>query len=167
MQQNMPFIILFAGPAGSSKTPIAHALSTAYCLPILDNDVIRTEVQEDLGVFDQHVYEAKRNERIQNLINRNVSWIYGASIDRTWRKFKHMIGEYRYAIISIDLSLSFLEILYDAKGYKEKGLMRQSHQDHEQFLEHFRDDVLIHIEDHTFANRLSLTTNAVGQWTAQ
>lgn len=167
MQQVTPFVILFTGPAGSSKTPIAHALSTAYCLPILDNDVIRTEVQEDLGILDQLVYETRRNERIQHLIDRNVSWIYGASIDRTWDKFKHMIGKYRYAIISINLSLPFLEELYDAKGYKEKTLMRQSHQDHEQFLEHFRDDVLIHIEDHTFPNRLSLATTAVGQWIAQ
>lgn len=39
------FCVTFAGAVGSSKTPVTHYLSCAFCLPILSNDAIRTEVK--------------------------------------------------------------------------------------------------------------------------
>ena len=46
-------LITFTGAVGSSKTSIAHFLSSRFGLPIFNNDAIRTEVLEDLGVFDE------------------------------------------------------------------------------------------------------------------
>jgi cytidylate kinase len=49
---NKKICITFAGAVGSSKTPISNYLSSRLNLPIFNNDTIRSEVIEDLGVFD-------------------------------------------------------------------------------------------------------------------
>lgn len=49
--------ILFAGPIGSGKSPIANYLSYKLNLPIFNNDTIRTEVREDLLKMDVEEYQ--------------------------------------------------------------------------------------------------------------
>ena len=68
-------LITFAGAVGSSKTPIAHFLSLRFGLPIFNNDAIRTEVLEDLGVFDEEEYKRRRDTRLKELAEKNVSFI--------------------------------------------------------------------------------------------
>lgn len=54
-----PYCITFAGPVGSGKTPIAYYLSWNLALPILNNDSMRTETQEDRGELDMQTYTKK------------------------------------------------------------------------------------------------------------
>lgn len=73
---------------GSSKSPIANYLSYNLNLPVLNNDCIRVEVTEDLSFLDQEEYERRKTERVNALINSEINFIYDASIDRIWPKFK-------------------------------------------------------------------------------
>lgn len=60
--------ITFAGAIGSSKSPIANYLSISLGLPIFNNDSIRSEVTEDLGILDSKEYLKRRNKRFQELL---------------------------------------------------------------------------------------------------
>src|SRR3990170_7125982 len=100
------YIVLFAAPVGTSKTPIAHFLSSKLSLPIHSNDAIRSEVAEDLLFFDQKEYEKLRDKRLEEIFKKGNSFIVDASIDREWDNYKNLINEsnYKVFIISIDLS---------------------------------------------------------------
>lgn len=162
------FCILFAGAMGSSKTPIAHYLSYKLSLPILNHDILRREVGEDLLEFIQEKYEEKRDERLLDLLKRGASFIYDASIDRSWRennlKRKLIKFGYRYFIISIDLSGEFLKKLYKVKGYQDLEGLNRTVNDHNAFLDEYGDIVGVNISDENFKNRLKLSLEAVENW---
>lgn len=165
--QKRNFCVLFAGPVGSSKTPIAHYLSCELNLPIFSNNSIRTEVRADLLAFNNTEYQKRKIKRLQKLLNSGNSFIYNASLDRKWEKIKEMLlkSGYKYFIISLDLSHSFLANLCTAKGYSET-LQRigQLITDHEEFLTKYSGEVNLHITDQNFKERLELSKSEFDKW---
>lgn len=165
-------LITFAGAMGSSKTPIAYHLSCKLGLPIFNNDAIRTEVIEDLGVLDVGEYERRRNSRLEDLGKRGVSFIYDASVDRDWALLKENVAPlgYRTFVISMDLGQEFLASLYARKmkhnqGYAEfLARIESSLADHKSFLEKHGGEVSLHIDDASFADRLEMSYIKVKDW---
>lgn len=164
---NMPICITFAGPVGSSKTPIATYLSWNLGLPVFSNDAIRSEVAEDLGKFDVEVYKQRQKERAMKLIESGISCILDASVDRSWPEVKPRLQAkgYKCFIISLDLSKELMEKLHKAKGYNESLERLDSMMtDHKNFLSQYKDDVGFSITDGNFGQRLELCLEAVREW---
>lgn len=164
---NKKILITFAGAIGSSKTPIAYYLSCKLNFPILNNDVIRTEVAEDLGKFDEQEYIKRRDERIHAVLKNCPAIIYDASIDREWENWENKIVKagYETFIISLDLSKDFLTELYKIKGYHEsKERINQVVSDHEEFVKNYNHLIGLRITDENFKNRLELAYQAVSEW---
>lgn len=162
-----PICITFAGPVGSSKTPIATYLSWNLGLPIFNNDAIRSEVAEDLGKFDVDIYKQRQKKRAVALIESGISCILDASVDRSWPEMKPKLTEKGYScfIISLDLSRNLMEKLHKAKGYNESFERLDSIMaDHENFLKQYKDEVDISITDENFAERLKLCLEGVKNW---
>ena len=161
------FCISFAGAIGSSKTPIAYYLQERFNLIMLNNDIIRTEVKEDFGYLNTEEYEKRRNFRVEEMLQSGRSFIFDASIDRSWDVFHQYLVKYDYAwfVISLDLSKELLKKLYLAKGYSESLLViDQYFADHEKFLSLHDSDINLHITDETFTNRLNLSEKAFTEW---
>ena len=151
--------ITFAGVVGSSKTPIAIFLSGKLGLPVLNNDAIRIEILEDLREFQDQEYKKRRDDRLEAVLERNISFIYDASIDREWQKLHEWLLNYNYAwfIISLDLSKDLLVKLYKIKGYGESmERIDQLISDHDNFLLKHGQEINLHISDAEFDERLSL-----------
>jgi regulator of PEP synthase PpsR (kinase-PPPase family) len=160
----MKFCIIFAGAIGCSKTPVANYLSYKLNLPILNNDSIRTEVLEDLKVFDQTEYAKRRDRRLKEIFKKGISFIYDASIDREYKQFSGMMKKngYQYKIISFDLSETFLKQLYKIKKYHESAKrLKQLVKDHEDFLNNSGLKISAYITDNNFKNRLLMSYKAV------
>jgi len=167
--KNEKYCILFAGAVGSSKTPIATYLSCSLNLPIFNNDALRSEVIEDIGKFDPDEYSRRQVVRLMTMLRKGLPFIADASIDREWTQAKKELDKagYRTYIISLDLSKDKLAELYRAKGYQESlNRIDELVSDHENFLDHFSEDVDFRIDDQTFVDRLELCRNAVQSWLA-
>ena len=167
MNKDNKICITFAGAIGSSKTPIANYLSTKLSLPIYNNDAIRSEVIEDLGAFDPDEYIKRRNLRLSEIAENGVSFIYDASVDREWGKFKKQLQSngYKYFIISIDLSQDFLKKLYRTKGYlKTLKRIDELVNDHNIFLEKYSNDITVHITKDDFKQRLKKSYKKILEW---
>lgn len=165
MNQNI--LITFAGAVGTSKTPITNFLSYNLNLPVYNNDAIRTEVIEDLGFFDEAEYIKRRDQRVMWIVNNKLSFIYDASVDREWKKYRQLASDkgYKVFIISLDLSKEFLANLYQIKGYHESATrIDELLADHDNFLKDCSTDVNIHITDADFPNRLQIVLNEVHKW---
>lgn len=158
----MKSCILFAGPAGCSKTPTAFYLSCHLHLPIFSNDAIRTEVAEDLDEFNEDEYIKRRDDRLKEIIESGTSFICDASIDREYKRIKGALAKqgYQKKIISFDLSKSFLEKLYRAKNYTAFDNIEGWLADHNQFLKEYGQEVDLHITDENFSDRLKLSLAA-------
>jgi hypothetical protein len=168
-----PFIITFAGPPGSSKTPIAMHLSYTFNLPIIQMDAIRMEVREDVLVEDINEPRALKEftkrawERYQPLLQKGVCFIDDSSADRSWKQrptdqyYQLKQYDYDFFIISIDLSREYLQKLYDIKDAPQGEQADRYHNDHVQFLELYSDDVGVHITDHNFLDRIKVAEEAV------
>lgn len=158
--------ITFAGPVGSSKTPIAHFLSIRLGLPIVSNDALRAEVTEDLGRMDEIEYETRREARLESVLKSSRSFLYDASVDRRWVDMKKALMEYGYAwrIVSIDIGKDMLSAILERKGY-DKSLAHVDRYiaDHDAFLEAFSKDVSIHISDSQFPDRLRIAYDGLIQ----
>lgn len=160
-----PFVILFAGPVGSSKTPLAHMLSTACRLPIFNNDAVRvqtsTEHQSTIDVTSEYI--DTRNAQLKDLLTDQISFIYDASIDRHWNTLSSWLDEYHYTyfIISIDISAT---LITEHKQTEQSELVAQTLADHASFLRAHAEKVNLHITDHTFQDRFTLIRNAVSDW---
>lgn len=167
MDRTDKFCILFAGAVGSSKTPIAHYVSIGLGLPILNNDVIRTEVLEDVGEFDKKEYDSRVDARVKQALAEERSFIYDASIDRSWESLRELFAKnnYSWCVISLDLSKDFLADLYRTKGYLESleridGLVG----DHHKFVEMFGFDIAGSINETDFPNRLEKGLEIAKGW---
>lgn len=162
------FVITFAGAVGSSKTPIAYYLSWKLNLPIFNNDSIRTEVIEERGSLVESEYLKRRDDRICQISESSLSFIYDASVDRVWKDKKALWQEelgYKVFIISLDLSKSFLENLYSAKKYNETLLrIDELIEDHDVFIDQNDCDVGLHISDRDFNDRLEMSYQSVLIW---
>jgi len=164
---NIKFCITFAGAIGSSKTPISNYLSTKLNLPVFNNDAIRSEVTEDLGVFDSAEHIKRRDSMLKEIIENGVSFICDASVDREWNEYKKRLiaNNYQWFIVSLDLSKDFLVHLYKAKGYDE-SLKRVDElvNDHNVFLENNKEDVGLHITDEDFKKRCQISYEKTLYW---
>ncbi len=165
--KNKKICITFAGAVGSSKTPISNYLSTKLNLPIFNNDAIRSEVIEDLEIFDSEEHLKRRNARLEEIIKNKHSFICDVSIDREWEEFRKKLISSNYIcfIISLDLSKMLLTKLYQAKQYFESlEHINELIQDHDNFLNKYSDDVNLHITDKDFINRIHISYNAAKKY---
>ena len=160
------YIVLFAAPVGTSKTPIAYFLSSKLSLPIHSNDAIRSEVAEDLLFFDQKEYEKLRDKRLEEIFKKGNSFIVDASIDREWDNYKNLINEsnYKVFIISIDLSKEFIVKLFKTKDYTAFDKLDGWINDHEEFLKKYKNLINFHITEEIFKNRLQLSFEKLQEW---
>ncbi|OGH08079.1 MAG: hypothetical protein A2171_01240 [Candidatus Levybacteria bacterium RBG_13_35_9] len=160
------YIVLFAAPVGTSKTPIAHFLSSKLSLSIYSNDAIRSEVAEDLLFFDQKEYVKRRDKRLEEIFKKGNSFIVDASIDREWDNYKKLINKsnYKIFIISIDLSKDLLIKLFKAKNYEAIDKLDGWIKDHKEFLEKNKNLVNFHITEKNFKDRLQLSFEKLQEW---
>ncbi len=150
--------ILFAGPIGSGKTPIANYLSYKLDLPVLNSDTIRVEVIEDLLHFEEKEFDKRRADRLREITESGTSFIYDASIDRKWKEYKELATSNGYTpiIISLDFSKEKLVELYKAKGYTAFDALDRTFEDHKRFLEQYSTEVSVSIKDEEFSDRLQI-----------
>jgi hypothetical protein len=161
------FFITFAGVVGCSKSPVANYLSGKLNLPVLNNDSIRTEVIEDLGEFNEKEYIKRRDERAKSIIKNGVSFIYDASVDREWDLGYQWLKEadYKWFVISFDLSENFLIKLYKAKKYHESlTRLEQLITDHQKFIVKHKTEVGVHISDAQFIDRMEVAYQAAKEF---
>lgn len=163
----MKYIITFAGPPGSSKTPIANYLSEKFSLPIFNNDSIRTEVTEDLLKFNEEEFRKRSLSRLTFLFKQRNSFILDVSIDREWKNYQDKIlnSGYKIFTISMDLSRDFLVKLYEVKNYSEslKNIDKFIF-DHQQYLSDYSSIVNFSINDKNFLDRLILSELTLANW---
>lgn len=162
-----PKCITFAAPVGSSKTPISHFLSCKLGLPIFNNDAIRSGVIEDVGSLDQETHLNRRNEAIKDLLKNQMTFICDVSQDREWEFFKAELNKhgYDFFVISIDLGKEFLTKLFEDKKYLESlSRIDQIMQDHQAFVETYKDDIDIVINESNFSERFELCRRAVADF---
>ena len=155
-----------AGPAGCSKSPVAHYLSWNLGLPIFNHDVIRTEVIEDTLIpgWNSDEYYKRRDERGDQILNSKKNFIYDVSIDRRWLDIKPKLKErgYSWFIISFNLSPELLAKTDKAKGYTaSQETVNRWYEEHQRFWEQYQDEVDFVIDDKNFHNRLGLTLKNV------
>ena len=167
MIHNKKFCITFAGAVGSSKTPISNFLSAKINLPVFNNDTIRTEVIEDLGIFNSDEYIKRRDVRLKDILESGTSFICDASIDREWKEFKKFLTtkDYQYFIISLDLSKDLLIRLYNTKEYYESlERIDELINDHNVFLSKSAGDIGLHVSDDDFKNRCQVSYDKTVEW---
>lgn len=166
MENRKKFVVVFAGPVGSSKTPIAFHLSYTFNLPIFNTDAIRSEVSEDLLEYDVKEYEKRRDKRLKEVIAKSNSFILDGSIDREWQKYKKWInrGHYEIFVISIDLGREFISNLFKAKLYQATMNIDKWMNDHKTFLEAYGEIVDLHITEANFKDRLSISSEKLNKW---
>ena len=167
---NKKMCITFAGAVGSSKTPISNYLGTKLLLPTFNNDAIRSEVIEDIGIFDADEHLKRRNSRLEEIIKDGNSFICDVSIDREWKGFKEKLisSNYIFFIISLDLSKKLLTKLYKSKKYLESlDRIDELIQDHDNFLNKYSNDINLHITDEDFINRIQISYNKVKKYLEQ
>ncbi|MBU1117659.1 hypothetical protein KKD37_01720 [Patescibacteria group bacterium] len=163
----MKYIVVFAGPVGSSKTPIANYLSSKFNLPTFNTDAIRSEVTEDFLSFSEDEFIKRRNSRLLSLFEKEDSFILDASIDREWKNYQGELlkSDFKIFTISLDLSRDFLAKLYAAKNYSEslKDIDRFI-KDHQNFISQYAPIVNLSINDSNFTDRLSLSEKYLSKW---
>lgn len=163
----MKYIVTFAGPPGSSKTPIANYLSEKFNLPIFNNDSIRTEVTEDLFKFNEEEFRKRSFSRLTSLFKEGNSFILDLSIDREWKNYQNELIKSNYKIftISMDLSREFLVKLYQAKNYTESlKNIDKFILDHQQYLSLYSSMPNLSINDKNFLDRLILSEQSLTSW---
>jgi predicted kinase len=166
LPKHYKFAILFAGVPGSSKSPIATYLSWNLNLPIFNNDVLRSEYKEDNGTFDVAAYENLRDDRLDELAAKGVSFIYDASVDRQAARIAQWLDDngYESFVISLDLDKDFIESLYDAKEYAQLDLLDEWYEHHEAFLKEYPEVPDVHITSKEFPKRLQISLDAAAVW---
>ena len=115
--------ILFAGVPGCSKTPTAVYLSHQLGLAYFNNDAVRTEIIEDLEEFDEKEFRKRAEQRLNEILIKEISIIIDASIDRSYKQVFAWLKTYGYSyyIISYDLSRELVLKFYNLKGYSESA----------------------------------------------
>jgi|GEM_PF-369619 len=181
-----PYAVVFAGIPGSSKTIIAHYLSTKFSLPIFSNDVLRYEVKEDMlaselvlpedlikkGINVPEVlaeFEKRLTARMNEILSTRKPLIIDGSVDRRWpaRKEQLLKNGYDWFLISLELSKPFLENLFKSTGREFfipqlDGYLSQ----HESFINKYGDEVNLFIRDQDFSNRLKLAASGLQNYVA-
>ena len=163
MKISKPICITFAGAIGSSKTPITNYLSTKLNLPVFNNDAIRSEILEDFGKFDSKEHMNRRDKMLGKIVKSKISFICDVSVDREWEMFNDILikNNYRWFIISLDLSKKLLSKLYKIKGYNESlAKIDQVFLDHENFVNKYAGEIGLRITDKNFKKRCEISYKA-------
>ena len=165
-----PFVVVFAGVPGSSKSIVAHYLSEVFGLPIFSNDNLRFEVREDLLLDDitspkaNEEYEKRSTARRREMLARGRSFILDASVDRRWATLKPELEQVglRWFLIDMELSRSFMKQLYQKTGRPNAVLELDAYfQQHQDFMAKFAGEVHLKITDETFKDRLHVSEAAL------
>ncbi len=171
-----PYVIVFAGVPGSSKSIIAYHLSITFSLPIFSTDNIRNEVKEDLLVNNINEPEAlkefefRQGKRFQEILGRKQSFIRDGSVDRHWQEIKEQLASAGYSLCLIDMELSrdFMINLYSktnrVKAIEELDIYLAQHTD---FMKKYSSDVTVKITDQLFKDRNSIAEVAVCKFLMQ
>lgn len=171
-----PFIVTFAGPPGTSKTPIAFYLSHTFRLPIIQMDAIRMEVREDLLIDNSDdpsvraEFLKRAYDRYQPLLQKGVCFIDDSSADRSWKQNPddqyYQLAEhgYDYFIISMDLSQDFIVKLHAANKSRSKDNSEKYYNDHQTFVQQYTADIGVHITDESFPARMDICEQTFGQF---
>ena len=160
-------VICYAWAIWCWKTPITNYISTKLWLPVFDIDAIRSEVREDLLVWDENEVKNRANKRLNSIIKEWKSFIFDVSVDRTWWKIKETLlkNHYNYFLISIDLDKKTLVDFYKAKWYDESmKRIDEVYEDHQNFLKIFSNDINMYINETNYQNRLENVYRVVSQW---
>lgn len=163
----MKYLLTFAGPIGSSKSPIAHYLSQKLNLPILCNDIVRTEVIEDLGFLDESEFRSRAHLRALDLMKSGKSFIFDASIDRQWPNLKKLVDKYHYQtfVISLDITYPFLKKMHKDKNYAGfASRLRENFDSHQDFKKNYSELISFSITNKNFPKRLHISQKAVKSW---
>jgi predicted kinase len=161
-----PYAVVFAGAPGSSKSIVAHHLSVEFNLPILNRDIIRSEVKEEFLVSNINEpkalkeFEKRFNERWHEILARKQNVILDGSVDRSWSRTKQKLEAAGYAWFMIDMELSkkfFVELFTATKRPKAIDQLDMYLEQHENFLKKYDNDISVKVTDKTFKNRLSVT----------
>jgi hypothetical protein len=165
-----PYVIVFAGVPGSSKSIIAYYLSETHLLPIFSTDNIRYEVKEDLLVSNINDVEAlkefeyRKARRFQNMLKRKQSFIRDGSVDRHWPEIKQQLNAagYRWCLIDMELSRDFMINLYGKtdRMWAIEELDAYLAQ-HNNFMGKYSSDITAIINDQLFKERNSVAEAAV------
>lgn len=127
--------------------------------PTFNTDAIRSEVCEDFWFFDEIEAKERMRKRLNMIIQKWISFICDASVDRTWEQIKPILikNNYKYFIISIDLRKDTLFKFYKAKSYNE-ALIRidKIMEEHNNFLRTCWDDIDLHINEEIYSKRLDI-----------
>lgn len=160
-------VITYAWAIWCWKSPITNYISTKLWLPIFNTDSIRSEVCEDFLKYDEAEAQKRIKERFNSVIKEWKSFIYDASVDRTWGALKEVLikNHYNCFIISIDLDKDTLLSFYKAKSYSESiKMIDKVYEDHQKFLKDYWEDIDMHIDIKTYKNRLKNVYRAVNKW---
>jgi L-rhamnose mutarotase len=175
MTDSKPFAVVFAGVPGSSKSIIASYLSINFFLPIFTTDIIRDEVKEEKLVDNinepsaLNEYEKRRKERWEKLLATRQSFIYDASVDRSWPEVRQDLSNagYEWFLIDMELTKSFLVKLYSKTGRQKavKDLDELEYfKQHQDFMSDHSADVSLKITDDKFNGRASLAAQALNEY---
>jgi len=163
---NKPSAVLFAGSPGSSQTQVAYFLSWSLDLPIISNDAMRREIRENSldPALDPPAYFKLRDDRLEACLKLNRSFIYDASIDRSWSDKKTLLEKHNYSwfIIGFDLSKEYLEKLTTVVGsLGSADDEARWYDDQQKFLANYSDQINLKITDQNFSDRTTLALEAV------
>jgi len=159
------YTVLFAGAVGSGKTTMATYLSKNLNLVVLNNDAIRAEITAALGKFDEVAFEKLRQRKFDYLLDKKLSFIYDASIDRRWQEFKNQLNDsnYDYFVISLNFSKPLVEKLLTRRD-SDLSTNDKYLSDHANFLDEFGSEVNLNLSDKDFDNQLQASLEAVEKW---
>jgi len=144
---------------------IASYLSQNLNIAVLNNDVLRDQVRESIGSFDESAYEKLREQKLQSLMDKKLPFIYDASIDRRWSELKAKLvaNDYGYFVISLDYTKPLIEKLLIARGSDTSTLDKYT-SDHDNFLKHYGSEVNLTLSDKDFDNSLEIGLDAIQDW---
>ena len=165
-----PYVIVFAGVPGSSKSIVAYSLSIAFSLPIFSTDNIRNEVKEDLLVSDINETEAlkefehRQGKRFQEILKLKQSFIRDGSVDRHWQEIKEQLhtAGYTWCLIDMELSRDFMINLYSktnrVRAIEELDAYLAQHTN---FMKKYSSDITVKITNSLFKERNSVAEAGV------
>jgi hypothetical protein len=171
-----PFVIVFAGVPGSSKSIIAFYLSETFSMPIFSTDNIRFEVREDLLVTTITVpralkeFESRQAKRFNRMLTQKKSFIRDGSVDRHWENIKTQIEKagYKWCMIDMGLSRDFLLTLYTKTGRLEAIDELDIYlEQHNNFIKSYSSDIYVKITDATFIDRNQIAEKSIREFLAE
>lgn len=170
-----PYAVVFAGAPGSSKSIVAHWISVEFNLPIINRDIIRSEVKEDLLAASINEPPAKKEfekrlaSRWNSILADQKSIILDGSVDRSWAKTRNGLeaAGYRWFMIDMELSREFFVKLFTATNRPKAIKQLDGYlEDHRKFMDKYGSEVDIRIDDSTFPERLEIASKGLRDFLA-